>query len=66
MIVLDIETTGLDPQKHAVLSIGAVDFLQPTRTFYVECFVHDGAQVSDEALHINGFSREQIMIRDKP
>jgi len=26
MIVLDIETTGLDPDKHSVVSVGAVEF----------------------------------------
>ena len=37
MIILDIETTGVNPEKHAIVSVGAVDFLNPSRTFYEEC-----------------------------
>jgi len=37
MIVADIEATGLDPRKHSILSIGAVDFEHPERQFYGEC-----------------------------
>lgn len=60
MIVLDVETTGTDPLKHSLVSIGAVDFLKPGRQFYEECRIWDGAHVMDEALLINGMTREQI------
>ncbi len=66
MIVVDVETTGLDPRKHALLSIGAVDFLNPKKQFYGECRMWEGAEVfmGDEyytcALNINGFTEEQI------
>jgi len=36
MIVLDVETTGVDRQKCAMVSIGAVDFENPSRLFYAE------------------------------
>jgi DNA polymerase-3 subunit epsilon len=39
MIVVDVETTGLDPINCAIASIGAIDFESPDRRFYAEPFV---------------------------
>lgn len=60
MIVLDIEASGLVPERHSILSIGAVDLNEPTNQFYEECRAWDGAEVSEEALAVNGFSQEEI------
>jgi len=60
MIVVDIETTGLDWHKNAILSIGAVEFSNPTNTFYQEARISEEDEVTDEALRINGFTKEQI------
>lgn len=60
MIVLDIEASGVDPFKNSILSLGALDLDDPTNQFYDECRIWDGAHVEDEALAINGFSREEI------
>ena len=65
MIVVDIETTGLNPEKCSILSIGAVDFLNPTNQFYGECRIFDGAEVTKEALNINGFSYDEIQSLNK-
>lgn len=65
MIVVDTETTGVDPRVHSLLSIGAVDFENPDRRFYGECRVFDGALVSSEALVINGFSDSEIKDQKK-
>jgi DNA polymerase III epsilon subunit-like protein len=61
MIVLDVESTGLDFKKNSILSLGALDLNDPTNQFYEECRVWDGAHIEDTALAINGFSREQAM-----
>ncbi|VAW32587.1 hypothetical protein MNBD_CPR01-333 [hydrothermal vent metagenome] len=61
MIVLDVETSGIVPAKHSILSIGALDFNEPSNQFYDECRVWDGAHVDDEALAVNGFSRSEII-----
>ncbi len=58
MIALDVETTGVSPRKHGILSIGAVEIGNPENRFYAECRVWDGAHMSDEAFAINGFTRE--------
>lgn len=60
MIVLDVETSGLVPHKHSILSIGALDLDDPTNQFYEECQVWEGAEIEDDALAINGFTREEI------
>lgn len=65
MIVVDIEATGLNPDKHSLLSIGAVDFNQPERQFYEECRIWDGAHIDDAGLAVNGFTREQIVDPNK-
>jgi DNA polymerase-3 subunit epsilon len=59
MIAIDIESSGLDPKKHSVLSLGAVDVSNPSNTFYDECRAWEGAELSEEALAINGFSTEE-------
>lgn len=60
MIVLDVETTSLDTRRGSILSLGALDLDEPTNQFYDECRIWDGAHVADEALAINGFTKEEI------
>jgi DNA polymerase III epsilon subunit-like protein len=60
MLIVDTETTGLDPKKHSIVSIGAVDFFHPENTFYVECKPWHGAEYQTEALAINGFTKEEL------
>jgi DNA polymerase III epsilon subunit-like protein len=60
MIVLDVESSGLAPEKHSILSIGALDLDDPTNQFYEECQVWEGADVDNDALAVNGFSHEEI------
>jgi len=65
MIVVDVETTGLDARAHSIVSIGAVDFASPERQFYGECRIWEGARVDDGALRVNGFSVEQVTDQTK-
>lgn len=60
MIILDIETSGLDPRKSSLLSIGAIDFDNPDDSFYGECQVFQGAEINPKSLEITGFTNEQI------
>ena len=60
MIVVDMESSGLDPQNHSLLSVGAIDFLNSSNTFYGECRVWEGAHVDVEALAVNGFTHEEL------
>lgn len=65
MIVVDVETSGLDPRKNSLLSIGAVDFKNPQNTFYGECRAWEGAHIEKEALDRNGFTQEQATDSNK-
>lgn len=60
MIIVDVEASGTDLKKHSLLSIGALDFDNPDNRFYGECRIWEGAHIMDEALEVNGFTREQI------
>ena len=61
MIVLDVETSGVSPHKNSLLSIGAIDFQNPSNTFYEECRAWDGAHIDHAALAVNGYSMEQAI-----
>jgi len=60
MIVVDVEMSGINPEKNSIVSIGAIDFDTPERRFYEECRVWDGAHINPEALVVNGYTEEQI------
>lgn len=59
MIIIDLETTGIDPQTTSIVSLGAVDY-DTGDEFYGECRISANSIVTDEALKINGFTMEQI------
>ncbi|MDB5225390.1 MAG: hypothetical protein JWL87_342 [Candidatus Adlerbacteria bacterium] len=60
MIAIDVEASGIGPDTHSIVSVGAIDMDQPSRQFYEECRVWEGAHINDEALAVNGFSKEEI------
>ena len=57
-IVLDIKTTGLNPTKHAMLALGAIDY-STGEEFYGECRIDSHREIDPEALVINGFTEAQ-------
>jgi len=59
MLVIDMEFTGIDPEKHAIISIGAVDFDNPERQFYEECQIFEGAELDPAGLAVNGFTEAE-------
>jgi DNA polymerase III epsilon subunit-like protein len=60
MIVLDVEASGLNPKADSIVSIGALDSDNQENRFYGECRVWEGAHVHEEALAINGFTKESL------
>lgn len=60
MIVVDVETGGLDLRENPLLSIGAIDFDNPDNHFYGECSNFLGTEINEKALEVNGFTRKQI------
>jgi len=66
MIIVDVETTGLDALTHSIISIGAVDFSNCENKFYRECQPWEGADVTDESINTHGISRVQMYDPNKP
>lgn len=60
MLIIDIEASGTNYEKHSIVSIGALDFDNPDNRFYGECRIWEGAHVMDEALKVNGFTEEEV------
>lgn len=60
MIVVDIETSGTDPYKHSIASIGAIDFYNPENKFDEECRIWDGAHIDPDALKVNGYKEKEL------
>jgi DNA polymerase III epsilon subunit-like protein len=65
MLIVDVEASGTNYEKHSMVSLGALDLKNPENRFYGECRVWDGAHIADEALAVNGFTREQILDANK-
>jgi DNA polymerase-3 subunit epsilon len=64
-IILDTETTGLDPRDHRVIEIGCVeieDFIPTGRTFHR--FINPGREIEADAERVHGISN--AFLADKP
>lgn len=60
MIVVDVEASGTNYEKHSIVSLGALDFHHPENRFYRECRIWEGAHVMEDAMRVNGFSEDEI------
>ncbi len=65
MVILDIETTGLDAELNGLVSIGAIDFTRPRDTFYGECRIRKGEKITQSALDVNGFTADSVRDTEK-
>jgi DNA polymerase III epsilon subunit-like protein len=59
-IVVDIEASGPDPCKYAMLSIGACTITEPQETLYIE-LSPDSDQFIQEALEVSGLSLKALI-----
>lgn len=68
MLWIDTETTGTDPQKHAVIQIAGMVVVPGKEevTFNLTLKPFDGDATEEEALAVNGLSREQVMAYPDP
>ncbi len=60
MIVIDIEASGTNYQKHSIVALGALDFDNPENRFYAECRIWDGAHINDESLAISEYTKDEV------
>ena len=63
MIVLDIETSGLYPEKHGIWQIGAMELEDPSNIFMQEGRIDEDEEVFPQALDVIDRTEEQL--RDK-
>ena len=57
-IALDLETTGLDPQKDQILEIGAVKIQDGKETERYETFVRVGIPIPEKIQELTGITEE--------
>jgi len=60
MIAVDLEASGTEYDKHSIVSLGAIDLADPTRQFYEECRIWDGAHTMEDAMAVNGFTVAEV------
>jgi DNA polymerase-3 subunit epsilon len=60
MISIDCEMTGLNPERSAIISIGALDLKNPTKRIYIEMRPFEGADINEESIAYCGYSREDL------
>ena len=60
MVSIDCEMTGLDFERCAIISVGAVDLNNPERRIYIEMRPFENAFLDDEGLAVNGFTKERL------
>lgn len=65
-VSIDLETTGTDEHKHAIVSIGATRFDIDGDEFYKELVIPKDAEIDPEALQVNGETVEGLRSRKFP
>jgi DNA polymerase III epsilon subunit-like protein len=65
MIVVDIETSGINFLKNGIWQIGAIDSDNPERIFLDECRIDDDETAEIKALDVCGVSEEHIRSKHK-
>lgn len=63
MIVVDVETSGTEPERNGIWQIGALDLSNPQNTFLQESRIDDEDEISEEALKVIG--KTEKYLRDK-
>lgn len=65
MIVIDLETTGLDPDTHGIVEFGAVD-MNTKEKFSQKCRISKQDEITQKALDINGHTKEEVRSESRP
>jgi DNA polymerase III epsilon subunit-like protein len=65
MIVLDIETTGLNPEENGIWQIGAFEIKNPNNYFLEEGRIDKGDKIGEGALLVTGKSKEDLLDKKK-
>jgi DNA polymerase III epsilon subunit-like protein len=65
MIVLDIETSGLNPEENGIWQIGAFEIENPNNYFIEEGRIDKEDKIGEGALKITGKSKEYFLDKNK-
>ncbi len=65
MIVLDIESSGIDTGKCGIWQIGSIDLNHPENQFLEEARIDEEDSVSQQALEITGKTEEELRDKNK-
>lgn len=60
MIVVDIETSGVYPEKHGIWQIGALDYNNPENTFLEESRIDINDEITEESLKVTGKKESEL------
>jgi DNA polymerase III epsilon subunit-like protein len=60
MIVVDIETSGIDPYKCGIWQIGAIEIENPSNQFFGESKIDESDLIEDEALVVTGKTKKDL------
>ena len=66
MFIIDIETSGLDELKHGIVEIGAIKYENPEIFYHSLSRLDEEDEIDDNALKINGQTREQVRDINRP
>ena len=68
ILLFDVETTGLNPEKHAVITISGAIIINGVikNWFDFKCRPLDTDEIDDYALEVNGYTKEEIMTWEHP
>lgn len=59
-VVLDLETTGLNPKLDKIIEVGAVKVVQGKQTDFFETMVNPGRKLKEETTEITGIKDEDL------
>lgn len=65
MIVLDIETSGIYPERHGIWQIGALELENPSNVFLEEGRIDDEDVVEEEAVKVHGKNEAYLRNSEK-
>lgn len=63
-VVVDLETTGLDPEKDQIIEIGAIKFVDGEESESIEELINPGRPIPEFITRLTGISDEDV--KDKP
>lgn len=60
-ISIDLETTGVDPEKNGIISSGVCTFFG--QSLYLENYLRSDCEINEKALEVNGESEHDLFLR---